>query len=114
MSRTCPRFLLSSYEADFLFIFPPRVCLHRTLDDGVYKIAVSLAKRYSVPLWEVYMTHLEFLFTDSGYMHKHTLCVLNTADIYPSAAILPLYTVVATATEQFFLPQERANQPLCT
>lgn len=53
-------------------LFP--VCFCRTLDDSVYKIALSLAKRYSIPLWEVYMTHLEFLFTDSGYMHKHTVC----------------------------------------
>ncbi|XP_072297684.1 NBAS subunit of NRZ tethering complex [Eucyclogobius newberryi] len=44
--------------------------LTETLDDGVYKIALSLAKRYSVPQWEVYMTHLEFLFTDSGLSTK--------------------------------------------
>lgn len=42
----------------------------------MYKIAVSLAKRYSVPLWEVYMTHLEFLFTESGYVHKRTAHVV--------------------------------------
>lgn len=54
-----------------MILFSPPVWLCRTLDDSVYKIALSLAKRYSVPLWEVYMTHLEFLFTDSGYMHKH-------------------------------------------
>ncbi|KAF2982203.1 hypothetical protein EK904_002627 [Melospiza melodia maxima] len=40
--------------------------LAETLEENVYKIAVSLAQRYNVPLWEVYMTHLEFLFTDSG------------------------------------------------
>uniref|UniRef100_A0A8B9IYF2 NBAS subunit of NRZ tethering complex n=1 Tax=Amazona collaria TaxID=241587 RepID=A0A8B9IYF2_9PSIT len=40
--------------------------LAETLEENVYKIAVSLAQRYKVPLWEVYMTHLEFLFTDSG------------------------------------------------
>lgn len=77
----------------------------------MYKIALSLAKRYSVPLWEVYMTHLEFLFTDSGYVHKHTVCVVNTVIIYPSAAILPLYTVVATTIEHSFLQWERADQP---
>ncbi|XP_076004832.1 NBAS subunit of NRZ tethering complex isoform X2 [Genypterus blacodes] len=44
--------------------------LTETLDAGVYRIALSLAKRYSVPLWEVYMTHLEFLFTDSGFSTK--------------------------------------------
>lgn len=52
----------------------PCVCVSRTLEEDVYRIALSLAKRYSVPLWEVYMTHLEFLFTDSGYTrtNKHT------------------------------------------
>uniref|UniRef100_F6VNR9 NBAS subunit of NRZ tethering complex n=1 Tax=Monodelphis domestica TaxID=13616 RepID=F6VNR9_MONDO len=37
-----------------------------TLEKNVYTIALSLAQRYHVPRWEVYMTHLEFLFTDSG------------------------------------------------
>lgn len=57
----------------------------RTLDEDVYAIALSLAKRYSVPLWEVHMTHLEFLFTDSGYVHKHALHVAITSVIYPTA-----------------------------
>lgn len=63
----CTELCSPSEERNLIFFVPP--C--RTLDDGVYKIALSLAKRYSVPLWEVYMTHLEFLFTDSGYVHKH-------------------------------------------
>lgn len=54
---------ISSLFSSLLHLCP---CVFRTLDDGVYRIALSLAKRYSVPLWEVYMTHLEFLFTDSG------------------------------------------------
>ena len=37
--------------------------VHRSLE--TCDIAVSLAHRYNVPLWDVYMTHLEFLF-DSG------------------------------------------------
>uniref|UniRef100_F6S8F4 NBAS subunit of NRZ tethering complex n=1 Tax=Monodelphis domestica TaxID=13616 RepID=F6S8F4_MONDO len=36
-----------------------------TLEKNVYTIALSLAQRYHVPRWEVYMTHLEFLFTDT-------------------------------------------------
>ncbi|XP_014882775.1 neuroblastoma-amplified sequence-like, partial [Poecilia latipinna] len=47
--------------------------LTETLDDSVYRIALSLAKRYSVPLWEVYMTHLEFLFTESRCMHTYII-----------------------------------------
>lgn len=57
----------------------------RTLDEDVYAIALSLAKRYSVPLWEVHMTHLEFLFTDSGCVHKHALHVATPVIIYPTA-----------------------------
>ncbi|XP_033108783.1 neuroblastoma-amplified sequence-like [Anneissia japonica] len=37
-----------------------------TLDEEVYNIAVSLAHRYQVSLWELHCTYLEFLFTDSG------------------------------------------------
>lgn len=70
-----------------LIILFVRVCpvFCRTLDEDVYAIALSLAKRYSVPLWEVHMTHLEFLFTDSGYVHKHALHVAITSIIYPTA-----------------------------
>ncbi|KAI4801679.1 hypothetical protein KUCAC02_019557, partial [Chaenocephalus aceratus] len=46
--------------------------LTETLEDDVYRISLSLAKRYSVPLWVIYMTHLEFLFTDSGEMEYST------------------------------------------
>ncbi|XP_048258558.1 NBAS subunit of NRZ tethering complex-like isoform X1 [Haliotis rufescens] len=40
--------------------------LAMSVDDDVYKIAVSLAERYELSVWEVYMSHLEFVFTDSG------------------------------------------------
>ena len=65
--------VFSSVQWNLNHYFPP-LCLYvfRTLDDSVYRIALSLAKRYSVPLWDVYMTHLEFLFTDSGYAHTHS------------------------------------------
>uniref|UniRef100_A0A8C6U129 NBAS subunit of NRZ tethering complex n=1 Tax=Neogobius melanostomus TaxID=47308 RepID=A0A8C6U129_9GOBI len=68
--------------------------LTETLDDGVYKIALSLAKRYSVPLWEVYMTHLEFLFTDSGY-------VLSTKDIESRSGSLGLFDTLKSDPEAF-------------
>ncbi|XP_074650577.1 NBAS subunit of NRZ tethering complex-like [Tubulanus polymorphus] len=37
-----------------------------TLDENVMKVAVSLAEKYELPLWDLYMTHLEFLFSESG------------------------------------------------
>jgi len=37
----------------------------RSTDDQMYEIAVSLAKTYHVPLWDVYMIHLEFLFDEN-------------------------------------------------
>ena len=37
----------------------------RSVESEVYEIAVSLAKTYHVPLWDVYMIHLEFLFDEN-------------------------------------------------
>ncbi|XP_044025735.1 neuroblastoma-amplified sequence [Siniperca chuatsi] len=67
--------------------------LTETLDDGVYRIALSLAKRYSVPLWEVYMTHLEFLFTDSG---------LSTKDIESRSESLGLFDTLKCNPQAFY------------
>ncbi|XP_033750641.1 neuroblastoma-amplified sequence-like [Pecten maximus] len=39
--------------------------LAMTLEENVYNISLSLATRYAVSLWDVYMAHLEFLFSDS-------------------------------------------------
>uniref|UniRef100_A0A4W6EH12 NBAS subunit of NRZ tethering complex n=1 Tax=Lates calcarifer TaxID=8187 RepID=A0A4W6EH12_LATCA len=69
--------------------------LTETLDDGVYRIALSLAKRYSVPLWEVYMTHLEFLFTDSGY-------ILSTKDIESRSESLALFDTLKCNPQAFY------------
>ncbi|KAM9840516.1 NBAS subunit of NRZ tethering complex [Aulostomus maculatus] len=67
--------------------------LTETLDDSVYRISVSLAKRYSVPLWEVYMTHLEFLFTDSG---------LSTKDIESRSESLGLFDTLRKDPQAFY------------
>ncbi|XP_041814881.1 neuroblastoma-amplified sequence [Chelmon rostratus] len=67
--------------------------LTETLDDSVYRIALSLAKRYSVPLWEVYMTHLEFLFTDSG---------LSTKDIESRSESLGLFDTLKCNPRAFY------------
>ncbi|XP_040920272.1 neuroblastoma-amplified sequence isoform X2 [Toxotes jaculatrix] len=67
--------------------------LTETLDDSVYRIALSLAKRYSVPLWEVYMTHLEFLFTDSG---------LSTKDIESRSEFLGLFDTLKCNPQAFY------------
>ncbi|XP_030345578.1 neuroblastoma-amplified sequence isoform X2 [Strigops habroptila] len=64
--------------------------LAETLEENVYKISVSLAQRYKVPLWEVYMTHLEFLFTDSG---------LSTLEIEERAQSLALFETLKTNPE---------------
>lgn len=67
--------------------------LTETLDDSVYKIALSLAKRYSVPLWEVCMTHLEFLFTDSG---------LSTKEIESRSDFLGLFETLKRDPQAFY------------
>ncbi|XP_027896196.1 NBAS subunit of NRZ tethering complex [Xiphophorus couchianus] len=67
--------------------------LTETLDDDVYRIALSLAKRYSVPLWEVYMTHLEFLFTESS---------LSTEEIESRSNSLKLFDTLKSDPEAFY------------
>uniref|UniRef100_A0A8C7YXX3 NBAS subunit of NRZ tethering complex n=1 Tax=Oryzias sinensis TaxID=183150 RepID=A0A8C7YXX3_9TELE len=66
--------------------------LTETLDDSVYRIALSLAKRYSITLWEVYMTHLEFLFTDSS---------LSTKEIEARSDSLRLFETLKSDPEAF-------------
>ncbi|XP_033693886.1 NBAS subunit of NRZ tethering complex isoform X2 [Tursiops truncatus] len=63
-----------------------------TLEENVYSIALSLAQRYSVSCWEVFMTHLEFLFTDSG---------LSTVEIESRAQSLHLFETLKTSPEAF-------------
>ncbi|XP_075454502.1 NBAS subunit of NRZ tethering complex isoform X2 [Ascaphus truei] len=67
--------------------------LTETLEENVYKISLSLAQRYNVPLWEVYMTHLEYLFSDSG---------LATAEIEERAQTLGLFDTLKTNPEAFY------------
>ncbi|XP_027711429.1 neuroblastoma-amplified sequence isoform X1 [Vombatus ursinus] len=66
--------------------------LTETLENNVYNIALSLAERYSVPCWEVYMTHLEFLFTD---------CSLSTAEIEGRAQALGLLEALKANPDLF-------------
>ncbi|CAH1796434.1 unnamed protein product [Owenia fusiformis] len=40
--------------------------LTMSLEQEVYNVALTLAARYQVPMWDFYMGHVEFLFTDSG------------------------------------------------
>ncbi|KAL6485773.1 hypothetical protein MHYP_G00051650, partial [Metynnis hypsauchen] len=67
--------------------------LAETLDESVYGISRSLAQRYSIPLWEVHMTHLEFLFTDSG---------LSTKDIESRTESLGLFHTLKVNPEAFY------------
>nr|XP_045004804.1 neuroblastoma-amplified sequence isoform X1 [Jaculus jaculus] len=64
--------------------------LAETLEENVYSIALSLAQRYSVSQWEVFMTHLEFLFSDSG---------LSTEEIEKRAQTLHLFDTLKTDPE---------------
>uniref|UniRef100_A0A8C6RRE7 Sec39 domain-containing protein n=1 Tax=Nannospalax galili TaxID=1026970 RepID=A0A8C6RRE7_NANGA len=66
--------------------------LAESLEENVYGIALSLAQRYSVSQWEVFMTHLEFLFSDSG---------LSTGEIEKRAQTLHLFNTLKTDPESF-------------
>lgn len=67
--------------------------LAETLEENVYKISLSLAQRYQVPLWEVYMTHLEYLFSDSG---------LTTAEIEARVQSLSLFETLKSDPRLFY------------
>ncbi|CAH6786831.1 Nbas [Phodopus roborovskii] len=66
--------------------------LAETLEENVYSIALSLAQRYSISQWEVFMTHLEFLFSDSG---------LSTEEIEKRAQTLHLFDTLKMDPESF-------------
>nr|XP_048295685.1 NBAS subunit of NRZ tethering complex isoform X2 [Myodes glareolus] len=66
--------------------------LAETLEENVYNIALSLAQRYGISQWEVFMTHLEFLFSDSG---------LSTGEIEKRAQTLHLFDTLKTDPESF-------------
>ena len=40
----------------------------RTVEESVFKIAKSLAIKYDIAEYDLYMMHLDFLFSDSGYV----------------------------------------------
>ncbi|EHB07797.1 Neuroblastoma-amplified sequence, partial [Heterocephalus glaber] len=65
--------------------------LAETLEENILGIALSLAQRYGVSCWAVFMTHLEFLFTDSG---------LSTAEI-ETRAQAQLFETLKTDPEAF-------------
>ncbi|KAK7009358.1 neuroblastoma-amplified sequence [Biomphalaria glabrata] len=66
--------------------------LTMSLDDEVYNIALSLAQRYGLNLWDVYMCHIEFLFSDSG---------LSIEDIQARVNKLDLLTTLITRKSDF-------------
>ncbi|XP_062857972.1 NBAS subunit of NRZ tethering complex [Trichomycterus rosablanca] len=76
--------------------------LAETLDENVYGISRSLAQRYNISLWEVYMTHLEFLFTDSG---------LSTQEIESRSESLGLFHTLKTKPEEFYTHMSKYVYP---
>ncbi|XP_012940751.1 neuroblastoma-amplified sequence [Aplysia californica] len=55
--------------------------LAMSVEEEVFGIALSLAQRYDLPLWDVYMCHLEFLFSDSGLSIDALQTRVNKLDI---------------------------------
>ncbi|KAK3097270.1 hypothetical protein FSP39_008222 [Pinctada imbricata] len=66
--------------------------LAMTLEDNVYDISVSLAQRYDIQLWEIYMAHLEFLFSDSG---------LSTEEMEQRVNKMKILETLKTNTDEF-------------
>ena len=49
------------------------VAVFRSTENQMYEMAVSLARTYRVPLWDVYMIHLEFLFDENESQYVNHL-----------------------------------------
>ncbi|XP_070541643.1 NBAS subunit of NRZ tethering complex-like [Ptychodera flava] len=69
------------------------VGLAMTSENEVFEISVSLAKRYGLSLWEVYMTHLEFLFSESG---------LSTKEIEERVKSLGILPILVKDSKNFY------------
>ena len=52
----------NAYMVSFIFFFYVHI---RSVDDQIFDTAISLAERYDISKWEMFMSHLEWLFTDS-------------------------------------------------
>ncbi|GFN79688.1 neuroblastoma-amplified sequence-like [Plakobranchus ocellatus] len=58
--------------------------LAMSLDEEVYSISLSLAQRYGLSMWDVYMCHLEFLFSDSGLSMEDLQARVSKLGILPT------------------------------
>ncbi|CAI9734159.1 neuroblastoma-amplified sequence-like [Octopus vulgaris] len=58
--------------------------LAMTTEADVFTIAISLAERYNLSQWEVYMTHLEFLFCESGLNTNILMKRVESASLMPT------------------------------
>jgi hypothetical protein len=56
----CVSFFSVEIVEEFILFF----CC-RSVDDEIFETAISLAERYDISKWEMFMSHLEWLFTDS-------------------------------------------------
>ncbi|KAL3866901.1 hypothetical protein ACJMK2_044151 [Sinanodonta woodiana] len=66
--------------------------LAMSLDSKVFSICTSLAQKHDVPLWEIYMAHVEYLFTDSG---------LSTEEINTRLANKEILSVLKSQPSEF-------------
>ncbi|XP_076101260.1 NBAS subunit of NRZ tethering complex-like [Mytilus galloprovincialis] len=62
--------------------------LTMSVNDEMYNVACNLAERYGIPLWELYMSHLEFLF-DSGLAIEEIEERVNNKNIVPTLISQP-------------------------
>ena len=50
-----------SFHCCFFMLF----FIFRSIEDDIFNTAISLAEQYEISKWEMFMSHLEWLFTDS-------------------------------------------------
>ncbi|XP_065910966.1 NBAS subunit of NRZ tethering complex-like isoform X2 [Dysidea avara] len=75
--------------------------LARSSDNTFISTGLRLAARYDVPKWEVYMEHLDWLFTDNKLAHQVMLNHVTQLGIYEVAVDRPQQTVNYLTTTVF-------------
>ncbi|ELT90143.1 hypothetical protein CAPTEDRAFT_162693 [Capitella teleta] len=75
--------------------------LAMTSESSVYDLAISLAQRYKVSIWDVYMVHVEYLFD----------CGMETKDIHGRISRLDLLQTLTSDPNQFAERMKRDVYP---
>ncbi|XP_025077701.1 neuroblastoma-amplified sequence-like [Pomacea canaliculata] len=100
LQRLAPGIDVNRFASDKDYQRETILGLAMSCEQEMIDMAMSLAERYQMPLWDIYMVHLEFLFTDSGLSTEElrqratSLNILDTLKQQPKEFCSRLYSQV--------------------